>query len=120
MLDPVRKAFYAALAGPDQSAYNIALKDAVKSPEVISINTENYTGAIGGRIFIRAVDNVKVVRVRVSIRTAADDPVEQGEAVLQANGLDWLYTTTAVNATLAETVIRATAIDTPGNEGMKK
>ncbi|SFO26633.1 hypothetical protein SAMN05428949_4716 [Chitinophaga sp. YR627] len=120
LLDPVKKAFYAALAGPDQSAYNIALKDAVKPPEVISINTENYTGAIGGSILVRAVDSVKVARVRVNIRTATDENVEQGEAILQANGIDWLYISTAVNAALEETVITATAIDTPGNEAMKE
>lgn len=118
--DPVVKAAYQAVAGPDQSAYNMALKDAFKPPVVESIKTNSYQGEVGDNLLIRALDDFKVTAVKVSIRTAAGAIVEQGDAVLQSNGLDWLYTATAVNGAVAGTVITAIAVDTPGNETPKE
>jgi hypothetical protein len=116
ILDPVRKAFYAAVAGPDQSAFNMALKDAIKGPEVTSITAAAYRGQAGDAITIRAIDDFKVVSVRVSIYTATGTLVEVGNAVQQTNGLDWLYQATTENDELAGSVITAIAVDTPGNE----
>lgn len=116
ILDPIVKATYQALAGPDQSAFNMALKDAFKPPVVEKITTYNYTGKAGDTILISAFDDFKVVVVKVTIRTAAGAMVEQGNAVLQPNALDWLYTATAENTDLPGTVITAVAVDTPGNE----
>lgn len=120
ILDPIVKAAYEAFAGPDQSAYNMALRDAFKPPVVESVTTEAYKGVVGDTILIRALDDFKVAAVKISIRTAAGAIVEQGNAVLQPNALDWLYTATAENAALAGTVITATAVDTPGNETPKE
>jgi hypothetical protein len=120
MEDPIKKAAYAAVAGPDQSAYNMALKDYTKAPVVESINTSAYQGAVGDTVSVQAFDDFKVVNVKVSIRSAAGAVLEQGDAVLQPNGLDWLYTATTANPTLAGTIITATAVDTPGNETPKE
>ncbi|SDF01644.1 hypothetical protein [Chitinophaga filiformis] len=120
ILDPVVKAAYQAFAGPDQSAYNMAVKDFFKPPVVESITTKSYHGEVGDTLLIRALDDFKVTAVTVSIRTAAGAIVEEGNAVLQSNALDWLYTATAENAALAGTVITATAVDTPGNETPKE
>lgn len=120
ILDPVMKAAYQALAGPDQSAFNMAFKDAFKPPVVESITTNSYQGAVGGTLLVRALDDFKVAAVTVSIRTAAGAIVEEGNAVLQSNTMDWLYTATAANAALAGTVITAIAVDTPGNETPKE
>src|SRR5689334_16783511 len=38
--DPEVKAYYASLAGPGQNAYNIAVKDAYRSPEIQNIKIE--------------------------------------------------------------------------------
>jgi len=120
MKDPATKAVYAAVAGPDQSAFNMALRDATKSPVVESINTADYQGTIGDTIVVRALDDFKVVNVKVSIRTAAGAIVEEGDALPQENGLDWVYTAIADNAALAGSVITAIAIDTPGNQTPKE
>ena len=41
--------------------------------------------------------------------------VEQGEAVQQGNGIDWVYTATAGNPDLAGDKITIKASDKPGN-----
>lgn len=120
ILDPVTKAAYQAFAGPDQSAFNMAFRDAFKPPVVEKITADSYKGVVGDTILIGALDDFKVTAVKVSIRTAAGAIVEQGNAVLQPNALDWLYTATAENAALAGTVITAIAVDTPGNETPKE
>ncbi|MBW8688171.1 hypothetical protein [Chitinophaga rhizophila] len=116
LADPVKKAMYAAFAGPDQSAYNMAMRDAFKAPVVDSIDTTNYQGRTGNPVIIQASDDFKVTTVKVIIRTNAGAVIEEGEATLQDNGLDWLYTATVNNASLTGSVITAVAVDTPGNE----
>ena len=116
MKDPALKAQYAAAAKKDESAYNVAVRDAFKAPEVQSVTTDLYTGQIGSTITVRAIDDFRVASVRVKITTAAGVVVEQGDAVLQANGLDWLYTATALNDAVAGSKIRASAKDLPANE----
>ena len=116
LADPVLKAMYAAAAKGDQSAYNVAVRDASKAPEITRINTELYTGQPGSTITVRAVDDFKVASVKVAIYTATGDLLEQGDAVLQANGLDWLYTATVVNGMLAGCRVRGVAKDLPANE----
>ncbi|QHS61055.1 hypothetical protein [Chitinophaga agri] len=114
--DPVKKAMYEKAAGPDQSAYNMAMRDAFKLPVVESIDTTKYLGGIGDVITVRAYDDFKLVSVKVSIRTAAGAVIEAGDAILQDNGLDWTYTATVDNAAAPGSVITAIATDTPGNQ----
>jgi hypothetical protein len=112
--DPVTKAAYAAAAKNNQSAYNMALADAFKAPEIRSINTTGYHGQPGDIIIIRAIDDFKVAAVHVTINTGVF--VEAGNAVLTDNGLDWKYTATSVNDVSAGSKIRVTATDLPANE----
>jgi tRNA(Phe) wybutosine-synthesizing methylase Tyw3 len=114
--NPVIKAAYAAAAKNNQSAYNVALADAFKAPEIKSISTTAYHGLVGDIITIRAVDDFKVETVQVVITTAAGVFVEQGNAVLTDNGLDWKYTATSLNGAAAGSKIRVTAKDLPANE----
>ncbi|WPQ63396.1 hypothetical protein SIO70_00780 [Chitinophaga sancti] len=116
MQDPDLKGQYEAAAKKDQSAYNLAVRDAYKAPEISSITTHLYTGAIGSKITVRAIDDFKVASVRVKITTAAGVVIEQGDAVLQGNGLDWVYTATALNDELQGSIIAASALDLPANE----
>ena len=118
--DPILRPFYKKFAGPDQSAYNMALSDAMTPPEIKDVSTVNYLGRVGDTITIRAIDAFKVVAVKVTIRTAVGDLIEEGNAVLQVNGLDWLYTATVVNEELPGSKIKVTAIDTPANATIKE
>lgn len=119
MKDPDTKAMYLAVAKKSQSAYNVALADAFSAPEIKSINIAGYHGQPGDIILIRAID-FKVAQVHVVISTADGVLVEQGNAVLPATSLDWKYTVTVANNTLAGTRISVTATDLPANETVKE
>lgn len=119
MTKPDLKAEYEAAAKGDQSAYNLALRDAYKAPEITLVNTAEYTGAIGSKIIIRAFDDFRVAGVKVKIANAVGDVLEQGDAVLQDNALDWVYTATVVNDVLQGSVVTVSAKDLPANEAVK-
>jgi len=113
--DPDLVAFYQKFAKPGTSAYNLALADFCKAPEIRLIDTDEYSGQIGDKIRARAIDNFRVVEVKVSIHDFDDNLIESGLAILSANSVDWFYQTTVANANLAETKITVEAKDTPGN-----
>lgn len=108
---------YAAVLKPRQNVYSRAVEDFMTSPVVKSINTRNYKGEGGDPIVVRALDDFRVVRVRVEIYAANDTLLEAGNAEQNTNGLDWTYAATQVNNPLAGSKIIAIATDVPGNEG---
>ncbi|SFW90575.1 hypothetical protein SAMN05661012_06638 [Chitinophaga sancti] len=116
MNDPELKAEYEKAAKKDQSAYNVAVRDAFKAPEIQGINTGLYTGEIGSKITVRAFDDFKVAGVRVKITNAGGVVLEQGDALQQSNGLDWLYTASVLNDGVQGSRVVASAVDLPGNE----
>lgn len=116
MADPANKKIYADATTGDQTAYNLALRDAIKAPVVHSIDASGYAGLPGNRIVVRATDDFKVTGVRVSIRTATGEIVEEGNAVLLPTGLDWAYTATSILDQFSGAGIKATAFDLPLNE----
>jgi hypothetical protein len=108
---------YALAVRPRQNTYSRALEDFLNSPDVKSIETRKYKGIIGDTIVIRAVDDFRVLGVHVEIHSANGTLLESGNAVMNANGLDWTYTATQANNLLAGSKIRAIATDVPNNEG---
>ena len=70
------------------------------------------------KIAIRAVDDFRVVSVRVEIYDASGTLLEEGKAEEDKWGLDWIYTATQANTPLAGTKNIAIATDVPGNEGI--
>ena len=113
--DPAIKALYQAVAKPGQSAFNVALADAFRAPQISGINATAYHGAAGDAITVKATDDFKVAAVKVSIFNAAGDLLEQGNAIMQINEVDWLYAATQANAAPAGSKITAVATDLPGN-----
>ncbi|AEV97061.1 hypothetical protein A4D02_18165 [Niastella koreensis] len=109
---------YATVLRPRQNVYSRALEDFLSPPKVKSINTRNYKGATGDKIAVRAIDDFRVVSIQVEIYAANGTLLEEGKAVQENNGLDWTYTATQLNGTLAGTKINAIATDVPGNEGI--
>jgi hypothetical protein len=108
---------YATVLRPRQNVYSRALEDFAKVPKVKTITTRNYKGAVGDKIVIRAVDDFRVTGVKVEVLAANGTLLEEGNAVVNVNGLDWTFTATQVNNLLAGSKIRAIATDVPGNEG---
>lgn len=117
LTDPVIKQIYAGKVKGLQSAYNVAMANFYEIPQVKQIDLDQYDGSIGSRILVKAVDKCKVTKVTVVIKTSAGVTLEQGDAVAQADGLNWLYTTTTLNSTPAGCTVTAIAYNLPGNNG---
>lgn len=109
------KAVYKAAAKLGQSAYNVALTDAIKAPVIKEIDRSLYTGLSNSIIRINAFDDFKVESVSVIILSLTGDVLEQGKAVLDPNSHYWLYSATTDIPDPTGCVINVQAIDLPGN-----
>lgn len=109
---------YQKKANANRSAANVAARDYLKAPRVKEIDLENYTGAVGSVIAIRAIDDFRVEQVHVNISAADGTLIEQGPAVQhEYDKSKWNYIAQQNNANVAGTKIIVTAIDLPGNKG---
>ena len=117
MKDPAAKLDYGKGTNfQKHSAYLVALCDHMNPPKVHYIKADDYTGAVGETIAIKATDDFKVVRVKVSITDSDGVVLEQGDAVATVRKpWIWKYQTTVLNTMAKGTMIRATAYDKPGN-----
>ncbi|NJK94303.1 MAG: hypothetical protein HC905_04585 [Bacteroidales bacterium] len=100
-----------------KSVYQVALADFLKAPKISKIDVTNYTGEVGSILRIHAIDDFKVKEVSVTIRNSDGSLVESGKAVLELNGVTWLYTATQNNTDLDGDKIIVRASDIPGNIG---
>ena len=108
---------YKAMAAENQSAYNVAFRDAYHSPEVKSIITDGYQGRVGDIVIIEAIDDFKVISVKVEIYDAKNKLLENGDAVIDPEGSNWIYYLEKENGNVDGFKIKAIAFDIPGNEG---
>ncbi len=113
--NPVFKAAYQAAVKDGQTAFNVATSDALNPPILTNINTVGYHGIPGDDINVGATDDFKVTAVTVSIHLATGELLEQGNASLQPDTIDWFYKTTKKNPILTGSRITVTAMDLPGN-----
>lgn len=109
---------YATVLKPRQNVYSRALADYISPPQVISINTREYKGVVGDKIVVKAVDDFRVVNVRVEIYAANGTLLEAGNAAQNPDGFLFTYAATQSNSTLAGSKIIAIATDVPNNEGI--
>ncbi|QHS63547.1 hypothetical protein [Chitinophaga agri] len=111
MNDPAIKAYYASLAGPGQNAYNMAVKDAYRSPEVQNITLEDT------EVIVTARDEFRVAEVAVQVVDTDGVIIESGPAVLGRNGIDWHYRSTARPVGGRIIIV---AVDLPGRKTVKE
>ncbi len=109
--DPEMKAYYQSKAGPGQNAWNMAISDALKSPEVQNIQAKDNA------VVVTIRDKFAIAAVDVKITDAAGILLEKGKAVLSRNGVDWHYRAANLPGGATITVI---AVDLPGNEKKKE
>jgi hypothetical protein len=109
--DPDIKAYYKSLAGPGQNAYNMAVKDAYKSPEIQNIHFEDTT------VVVTAKDEFRVAEVSVRVIDAQGNVQEKGKAILGRNGVHWYYKTDQLPPNGKVIIV---AVDLPGNETVKE
>lgn len=74
-------------------------------------------GAVGNKIVVRAIDDFRIVSVRIEIYSENGTLLETGDAQENMNGLDWTYVAKMTNNQLAGSIIKAIARDVPDNAG---
>jgi len=114
--DPVIKAMYAAAAKRGRTAFNRAVTDAYHPPKIGKFTLDHYQGRPGDFLMVEATDDFKVVAVNISIHDPTGDLIEQGEAVIQLNEVDWLFVARVSNERWVGSRITATGTDMPGNK----
>jgi hypothetical protein len=120
MKDPAIKALYQKAAKGGQTAYNVALRDAMNPPVIDGLDISGYKGTVGDPISVKARDVITPTSVKVAIFSEAGVLLEQGDAVIKPKDRRfWIYTVTTANAALPGTRVVATAVDLPGNAAEK-
>ena len=117
MAEPVIKAEYESKAKGvgAPNAYNIAVADFFNAPDILEVDVSKYTGQVNEPIRVKVTDDFKVMEVSVEIFNPDGALVEKGLAIKQANNLDWIFTSTVMNNTIAGDKIVIKASDLPGN-----
>jgi hypothetical protein len=109
--DPELKAYYKSKAGPGQNAYNMAIKDAYKSPEVQNVQLKE------DNVVVTAKDEFRVAAVEVKVLNAGGKIQESGKAMLGRNGVDWYYK--VANLPVGGK-IKVVVVDLRGNETIRE
>lgn len=110
----LKSEYEAAVGEKGNSAYQVAVADFLNAPSIQEVNLSKYHGNVGDVISILVTDDFKVQRVEVEIHDPDGTLVEAGCAVA-GFGVEWVYTATVKNASLAGDKITITAFDLPGN-----
>lgn len=109
------KASYQAVVQGNQSAYNVAMADAFRAPEVKDIDRTQYTGQPNSTIHINAVDDFRVESVYVTLLNQAGNILEEGPAAIDPNNQYWIYTAVNNNPDVPGCTVKVKATDLPGN-----
>lgn len=111
--DPVLRAAYEKKAKPGVSVFNLAIKNYLKPPVVGDFNLEGYTGAIGDSIKLLIVDIMMEREVFIAIKSADGTLIEEGNAVMQAMDVEWIYTATQVNPNPETSIYQVNILNYP-------
>ena len=116
LADPVLAAPYlaAARAENDRPVRTIIMADYLNPPVVREIDLARYSGRVGDPILIKASDDFELVTVKVRIKNAAGNIVEEGLATKGATR--WIYSGRVIVPTDQNLLIEAEAADRAGNE----
>ena len=118
--NPELKALYASLRiKKNHTAYITAKIDASYPPEITALITQGYLGKAGSMILVQAKDVIKVKRVKVIVYKAPNEVLEEGEAVDNGDGFNWLYTAAVDVNSLNGISVEALAYDIAGNETVR-
>ncbi len=101
--------------GSSNTAYNLAVADALVKPEILDIDIHGWTRKVGQTILVTARDNFLVLSVRLVIRKG-NSILEEGEAEQsELDGLIWRYTLQTAVERKPGIFLDAYAYDLPGN-----
>lgn len=106
---------YKTKATRGQSAFNLAIADFFKPPVVVAVDLRLLANQVGSKITALVTDNFRVETVKVKIEKANGTLLEEGDAVLQPDGLHWQYTTSTANSNNTGNTVSIIATDLPGH-----
>ncbi len=112
--NPELAAYYQSKASKRVNAWNLAISDYLRNPEIAEINLEEYHGHKGDTISVSAHDRFRVAAVIVTILNAQGFEVESGMAV-DVPGDHWIYEAREDNPLWKGGRVSVSAIDFPGN-----
>ena len=103
--------------GTSNSAYNLAVADALGGPQVLDIDIHGWNRKSGQTILIKARDNFLVLSVHLVIRRG-ETIIEEGDAEQsELDALIWRYTLQTPVERKPGLTLDAYANDLPGNVG---
>jgi hypothetical protein len=112
MADPVSKAEYQAKVKGMQRAYNLAIADFYKAPEIRQVETRKFFS--DKEISMIILDDFKVAKVNLIITDHDGVVLEEGEAHELGEWI-WKYTTDKDYSGYSSVKILVSAWDKPGN-----
>jgi hypothetical protein len=118
LADPAARAFYETIAAErDSNSYAVAFTDFLVAPHFKPLSLSEYKGRVGDPISIRAVDDIGLADVEVTLTAIDGTQIEQGKAVEAGvrTGL-WAYTATAPVALGADIFIKVVGFDHAGTK----
>jgi len=102
-----------------KTVYTLGIADYLKPPVVNGIDVTNYSGKVGDKIVVDAIDGFEVTGVRLKITGTDSVVIEEGDCVLDPIDLTWEYTATVEKAVVPGVIVKATAFDNPGHKAEK-
>jgi hypothetical protein len=114
--DPQKKEAYKESAKNGESAFNLAVSDFFRLPDIREIDLSRFTGQAGDLIRVRVVDNFKLTGVDIGIYKADGSEVDSGPAEAEPNGLHWIYPIAVNHPSMTGGKVVATATDWPGHK----
>jgi hypothetical protein len=118
--DPTLKAAYRAQAKEHQSAFNAAMGDFLNAPAIDHIDSSEYDGKRGSQLRLSVSDDTQVASVRVAIYDPQGALLEEGDAQLAENNIDWVYTAQKAVAEVKGSKVAVQASDLPGNRSRRE
>jgi hypothetical protein len=103
--------------GTPNSAYNLAVADALGKPQILDIDLHGWSRKPGQTLLVKARDNFLVLSVHLVIRKG-ETIIEEGDAEQsELDGLVWRYVLQTAVERKPGLTLEAYAYDLPGNVG---
>lgn len=114
--DPAARAFYETIAAEKQSnTYAVAFTDHLVRPRFKPLDLAEYKGEVGDPIRIRALDDIGLASVEVTLSANDGTQIEAGPAVEEGVRTGyWTYTATTAVALGADIFIEVVGYDHAG------
>lgn len=115
--DPLKKAYYTPFREKfKNSEYLMAIADAMKPPEILSVNLDQYSGQASQPILVHAYDYFGVVAIEISLQDPTGKILESGSASPSNKRNEWIYTSQANHLLSPGSCIQVSVLDKPGNK----